>query len=167
VVYIELKNKKGIVLETMIDLEDFERVKNEDLSWHLKWAATNNSFYAKATKTIGKDENRKRKQATVHLHQFIMGGNIKYIDHENFNTLDNRKLNLSEVSNAKNLKHRLDANKNNKTTGIRNVSFDKSTGEYIVHLQVNGKNKALGRFFDLNEASLFAKEKRKEIYKEA
>ena len=61
--------------------------------------------------------------------------------------------------------NRIDANKNNKT-GFRNVCWVNSENKFRVQLQINGKNKVLGNFDDVNEANLFAIEMRKKYYKQ-
>jgi len=38
---------------TIIDTEDLERLKEENLKWHVKYAQNTRTFYAKATKYLG------------------------------------------------------------------------------------------------------------------
>ena len=87
------------------------------------------------------------------------------VDHKEHNTLDNRKKNLRICTDLDNNKHRSGINKNN-TSGYRNVTWDKSSNKWIVQLQINGKNKTIGKFDNVDEAGLFAELKRKEIYGE-
>lgn len=84
------------------------------------------------------------------------------VDHQNRNGLDNRRNNISLVNNQQNSINR-NMNKNNKT-GIRNVCF--FDNQYIIQLQINGKNKVLGKTKDLEEAGRIAKKMREKYYGE-
>jgi len=111
--------------------------------------------------------NNNQKSKLLLLHRIIMKiTNPKIIiDHENFNTLDNRKKNLRIIPCSNNSQHRKSKNSNNKS-GYRNVSWNKSINKWVVQLQINGKNTILGKFDDVEEANLFAIEMRKKYYKE-
>lgn len=85
------------------------------------------------------------------------------VDHINHNTLDNRRSNLRVTIDDYNLKHRRSKNKNN-SSGYRNVTFNKSTGKWLVQLQINGKNTRLGEFEDVHEAGKYAEKMRKIYY---
>ncbi|MBU3186524.1 hypothetical protein [Clostridium estertheticum] len=100
------------------------------------------------------------------LHRFVLGatGNVD-VDHENHNSLDNRKSNIIAKTRSKNMLNRNDLNKNN-TSGERNVCWIKARNKWVVQLQVNGKNTMFGCFKkdDKDKAIELAKLKRKEIY---
>lgn len=89
------------------------------------------------------------------------------VDHIHHDTLDNRKVNLRSTETIYNTKNRKSRNSNN-TTGYRNVIYNKTYKKkpYHVQLQVNGKNKVLGRFDDVDEAGEFAKQMREKYYGE-
>ena len=87
------------------------------------------------------------------------------VDHINHNTLDNRKCNLRVITQKKNLRNRNSRNINNKS-GYRNVSWNSRYNNWSVQLQINGKNKILGRFDNVDEAGRFAEEMRKKYYGE-
>lgn len=162
-VYILLKNRKGVELETVIDKNDFEKVRKLDLSWHLKWAKFTQSYYCKAGKYMGKVDG-KYKYKTIHLHDVILPLQDKVnnvIHHKNHITLDNRKSNLEEVSRKKNCLDRRGANPNG-TTGVRNVAYSK--GKYIVQLFVNSKLLICGKFDNLEEAKKCAEHNRSIYY---
>lgn len=154
--------KTGEILETLIDTEDLEKVRKTNLIWHGVWDIYSESYYAKATAY-------KQKPSTVSLHRIIMGVTEKHIkvDHENYDTLDNRKYNLRVTIQDKNLKHRNGKNSNN-TSGYRNVFWNKKDERWIVQLQVKSKNKILGRFKfnELEKAGEFAEEMRLKYYGE-
>lgn len=96
-----------------------------------------------------------------------MNANGKIVDHENHDTLDNRKSNLRVIADSNNSKNRRTRNSNNKS-GYRNVCWNERENKWIVQLQVNKKNTVLGRFHkeQLEEAGKFAEKMRKEIYGE-
>jgi len=137
-------------------------------SWGIDFSTTGlHCLYANASVYQGYDENGILKiNKTYKLHRLIMGVESKVrVDHINHNTLDNRKENLRIVSIMQNAKHRESKNKNNKS-GYRNVSLDKRANEWMVQLQVDGKNTCFKRFpYDkVDEAGTYAKIKREEIY---
>jgi hypothetical protein len=94
-----------------------------------------------------------------------VGNRRVVVDHKNYNTLDNRKKNLRVSSIDKNVKHRGRLNKNN-TSGYRNVTWSESYKKWIIQLQIDHKNKILGKFDDKDEAGRFAAEMRKLYYGE-
>ncbi|WP_144509889.1 hypothetical protein [Bacillus sp. FJAT-22090] len=159
---IFLSNKKGEEYETLIDTEDLAKVREQNLSWHLKWDKVLEQYYCKATKYLGVVEG-KYKYQTIHLHALVVDFKMQHIDHKNHNTLDNRKSNLIDTTAQKNLFNRIGANKNT-STGVRNVSFCKTTGKYLVQLQINRKNVLFGRFKELEDAILCAEENRAKYY---
>jgi len=87
------------------------------------------------------------------------------VDHENYDTLDNRKNNLRVTNDDKNTKNRSSKNSNNKS-GHRNVSWNGNT--WSVQIQVEGVNTILKRFKknQLEEAGLYAEEMRQKYYGE-
>ena len=158
---IELNRQKGKNLWAIIDLEDLDRVLNIPYTWFAKYDEDIDSFYA-ATSWYYPELKRSK---PVHLHQFIMNANGKVVDHENHNTLDDRKSNLRVIADSNNSKNRKTRNKNNKS-GYRNVSWDGY--KWVVQLQINKKNVALARFAyeDLDKAGAFAEEMRQKYYGE-
>ena len=80
-------------------------------------------------------ENRR----VVFLHKEIMKPETgQVVDHINHNKLDNRKSNLRVVTPSENSFNRKGANANNKSTGLRGIYFNKSTGYYQCDLTKNG-----------------------------
>ena len=158
---IELHRRNEENLWTIIDLEDLERVINFPYTWFAKYNHTNNEYYVVAS-VYQKDL---QKGKPVFLHQFLTNANGKDVDHKNNNSLDNRKINLRVVEESNNSKNRKGKNKNN-TSGYRNVSWDKKYNKWVVQMQINKKNKTLGRFDDVHEAGKFAEEMRQKYYGE-
>lgn len=156
---IELHRRNAENLWTIIDLEDLERVINFPYTWFAKYNHTNDEYYV--TASVYHPELQQTRP--IFLHQFLMDANGKDVDHENNNTLDNRKSNMRVVEESNNSKNRKSRNRNNKS-GYRNVSLIK--GKWVVQLQIDGKNKRLGSFDDVREAGKFAEEMRQKYYGE-
>jgi hypothetical protein len=160
---IYLQNKNHETLECLVDTEDINKLIELNKHWHTIYDKVLEHYYV-ATNVGFYDNNGKYKQTTIYIHKFLLNykGNGKYIDHKNHDTLDNRNNNLIVVSQKLNSKNRLEANKNN-VSGYRNVSF--AQGKWLVQLQIDGKNKVLGKFKTPEEANDFAIEMREKYYK--
>ena len=96
------------------------------------------------------------------LHRFVLDckGN-EIVDHINHNKLDNRKSNLRICSRAENNRNHILSKSN--TTGITGVCFDKSKNKYRAYIGVNGKQKTLGYFNDI-ESAIKEREKAESLY---
>jgi len=161
VVIIYIKRRTGEILETLIDLEDFPRIKELDYSWYVQWDKKLKSYYARTSVLLGR-ENGIGKRKSLLLHSFIMDAQKgQYVDHKNHNTLDNRKENLSLGTPQANSVNRKSKNSNN-NSGYRNVCwFDK---KWVVQISVNGKNLVCGKFDDVDEAGAWAEVMRQKYY---
>ena len=160
---IELNRRDAENLWAIIDLEDLDRVINFPYTWFARYHKNIDGYYAAVSMYLPE-----LKRATpVYLHQFIMNTLDNNVDHIKHNTLDDRKSNLRELTVEQNSRYREGKNKNN-TSGYRNVAWSKSEQMWIVQLQVNGKNKRLGKFpkEQLDEAGKFAEEMRQKYYGE-
>ncbi|PYE51560.1 HNH endonuclease [Paenibacillus barcinonensis] len=163
---MKLKNKKGVHLETVFNVDKLSEIEKLNLSWHLKWDNKTKSYYVKATETV-RDELGNRKQKTVHLHRLLMDVKdpLMYVDHINHDTLDNRIANMRVVNKKQNMCNRPQANRNSKS-GIRNVYWCKRTRKWTVQIQIEGINTIVGKFDDLKVADEFAKKMRAKHYGE-
>jgi hypothetical protein len=171
---IELRRWNKESLWAIIDLDDLDKVINYPYTWHSVYKEKTKSYYVAAT--VGYDEvdnvDENRNHYPLYLHQLIMNIDTKFhknvdIDHENHDTLDNRKENLRISYRVENSKNRNGRNTNNKT-GYRNVAYVPSNGNkpYIVQLIVDGKNKRIKSFSDVDEAGTYAEKMRNELYGE-
>lgn len=139
--------------------------------WHLRYAPNTRTYYAQASIRYRKPDG-KMGGKSKYLHIEIVNPEHDksiYVDHEDHDTLNNRKINLRRTINRKNLSHRNGANSNNKT-GIRNVNLVTVYGgkqEYWVQFCKNGErfkwDFPLSQF---DEAVKFADIKRQEIFGE-
>ena len=163
---IYLDKKDGTSMECKIDLEDLDKVLNFSNKWYSSYRKKIDGYYACANYYV-EDKNNNLKHKTMYLHRMILNisdRNIR-IDHIDYNTLNNTKSNL-RVSNAEtNSTNRSRINKNNKL-GYRNIC--EVGGKLIIQLQVDGKNKVLGKFEfeELDMAVSFAEEMRSKYYGE-
>jgi hypothetical protein len=144
----------------LVEIDDLYYLKSLGYRWCVKYDPKIDGYYAQ-TNIYTRDEHGKRINNPIKIHNVIMKTK-EIIDHIDCRkTLDNRRSNLRVTSNELNMKNRRGRNRNNKS-GYRNVSLIE--GKYIVQLQIEGKNKCLGRFEDVHEAGAFAKEMRKKYY---
>lgn len=140
---IMIINRQGVNFEILIDKEDIERINQ--YKWHLHLRKSD-MRYDVCANTYGKTSERKY----IILPRFLLNTPKDLtIDHINRNTLDNRKVNLRNVTRFVN-----NLNKSNNTSGCVGVTWDKSKQKW----QVTIKHKFLGRFVDFNEAVRVRKE---------
>jgi hypothetical protein len=98
----------------------------------------------------------KNKQRIAHRMAFLyMEGRLpkNYIDHINGDKADNRWQNLREATNSENQRNRLGTGSN---TGVKNVTFVPKRNKFQVSLKVEGKEKFIGYFDDIELAELAA-----------
>jgi hypothetical protein len=165
IVFIQKRN--GDIFEVKVDIEDIERLKNYGYAWQVVWDNNNQSYYARHSLAV-QNENGTWSYKVIFMHRFLSDAkDNEYIDHKNFDTLDNRKLNFRYTENNLNLKNRKGKNSNNKS-GYRNVSWISGENKWRVQLQINGKNTKLKDFSkdQVHEAGKFAKEMREKYYGE-
>lgn len=145
---IVINSKKYGQQITLIDLDDVKKVQN--FTWCVSYK-NGYGFYVTSTR---------RNTKCVQLHRLITNcpDNL-VVDHINHNTLDNRKSNLRNCTNAENTQNTIKPSKNNKTSGILNVYWDKKHGKWSVKITFNKKRYYGGGFTNLEEA----KEKAVEI----
>lgn len=164
IIIIRLNGEK---FEVLVDADKIPFLQELNYSWCINKDDIHNS-YARYTWHYIK-ENGEKATETRYLHHVVMEGwnYNQYIvyDHANRNTLDNRVKNLRVVDKHCNDKNRKGKNSNNRS-GHRNVSWNKSINKWVIQLQIDGKNKILGSFEDLDEAGRFAKEMRIKYYGE-
>ncbi|MEK4263669.1 HNH endonuclease [Paenibacillus sp. FSL L8-0499] len=157
---IILNRKNGMKLKALVDIEDIEVLLKIETTWVSQYSPLTKSYYVVAN---SKKENGKRTKFI--LHRIIMNTEKGMIvDHINHDTLDNRKQNLRLVTQSENQENRLGATRKSKT-GIRNVSYHKTSGLWVVVIGRNNKRVCLGHFKTLEEAEKVAIEGRKKLMK--
>jgi hypothetical protein len=165
-IIIYLKTRKGEISQTLIDIEDFEKVNKYRGTFFQKFDKYVNGYYAVICIYLG-TENKKPQYNIVRLNRIVMDcyDKDKLVDHILGDTLDNRKNNLRITDSSTNAFNRQRINSNNKS-GYRNVC--KIDNKWCVQLQINGKNTVLKTFplNQLDEAGAYAKEMREKYYGE-
>lgn len=129
------------------DKEDYELIK--DCCWWI-----NDNGYV----VTSLNNNKK-----IRMHRLVMGdvdSDIR-IDHINHNTLDNRKCNLREATNAENLRNGK-LRRTNKS-GVVGVSFDKQRNKWAASITVDSEDIYLGRY-DCIEDAIKARKEAEEKY---
>ena len=107
--------------------------------WSASYYANTDSYYAL------RKEGRKIDGKTIPMHRFILGlkpGDNLIADHENGNSLDNRRSNLRIVTGDQSSQNR-GMRRDNKT-GFKGVYFHKHTGKYTAQIRANKQTYHLG-----------------------
>jgi HNH endonuclease len=151
---------KGKTFEVLLDSSDFDKVKN--YKWFLTpYNKSSDLLRVRANVYLGKI-NGVKKNTSIYLHRLLLDPPKHLeVDHINNNPLDNRRSNLRIVNRSQNQQNKIGARKDNLSSGIRNVYFDKQLGKYKVVYRLNGKNHHVGVFEDIREAEKVAQEIRR------
>lgn len=144
-VFLMIKKKNGRELEFVIDLADLPILQKINKSWCANWSETSKTWYV-----YHKDCSLEYQ--AVLLHRLLMNTpDHLTVNHEDFDGLNNRRRNLSNVTRTVNqLHHRMQSNN---TSGYRGVVWDKSRGLYQARVKVEGKNRMIGRFKEKERAN--------------
>lgn len=145
---MKISLSKGQV--AIVDDAEFEKVSAFD--WCAKYVPCTKSFYAVRNESIVIGGVKKRR--TMSLHRFIMGlkyGDKRQVDHQNHDTLDNRRANLrvcTHVENARNVRMH-----SNNSSGYRGVTWNRDRKKWLAQAQLNSKQRYLGLFDTKEKAS--------------
>jgi hypothetical protein len=90
--------------------------------------------------------------------------NKRCVDHINNNKKDNRLENLRFVSSSENSMNRKISNRN--TSGIKGITFYKKYNKYRVRITINNKEKFIGYYKTLEEATIARKKTANELFGE-
>ncbi len=136
---IYLRNIKRLeIAKTIIDKKDFDKVKN--IKWHLDTTKSNGRNYVH-----GYVNNKK-----VKLHRYLLDSKInQQVDHKNRDTLDNRRINLREVSSSIN-SFNTNVSRRNKS-GVVGVWKTKSN-KWLSYIRKDKKLINLGTFKNFEDA---------------
>jgi hypothetical protein len=91
-------------------------------------------------------------------------GNLQCVDHINNNKTDNRLDNLRYATSQLN-NHNTRIRKDN-TTGVKGISFHKKCNKYYVRIMINKKQKHIGCFTTLEQATIARKKVANELFGE-
>lgn len=139
-VKVPIYNKHGDIVEyTLVDLDDFEKVMKVLLHFKI-----NTDEYKSISATLS---DKKKIQLSHYIYKKPKVGYI--IDHKNNNGLDNRKINLHEITNSQNSQNKKKTTKNTSSNYI-GVSRDTINNKWVSRCS----GKALGRFDNELDAAI-------------
>lgn len=147
---------KGITRTVLVDVEDLPKVSKIPGSWYAMDVGGKRGEKIYAGTTIG--------GVTIYMHKLILRSEPGLvIDHSNHDSLDNRKLNLRNVTLAQNGQNRKGAQRNNRNSGLRNV-YRTQSGKWFVQLNKDGKTYRYGNFETIEIANRVAEQAREWYY---
>lgn len=124
----------------IVDYSDYEHLSEFD--WRALWNEHTNSFYA--VRSIGRQ--------AIYMHRQILGcGPKEQGDHENHDTLDNRRKNLRIATHNQNEWNK--GLRKNNSSGYKGVSWSKHKRKWEAQIWFNGKGIYLGRFPTAEQAA--------------
>ena len=130
--YIKLTNSNKRVI---VNNEEYLELK--DYNWRL-----HNGYAVRSNRQINKIRLR---PTLIRMHRVIAKTpKGLFVDHINFNRLDNRKTNLRNISKKINNLHRKPSKIN--TSGYKGVSYSKRDKGWYAKARINGKTTNLGLF---------------------
>lgn len=132
-------------LVCQVDDDLFESLNQ--FKWFAYWNKDTQSYYAGR---MTRDENGKRYFLSMHRQILGFERGDPDVDHQNHDTLDNRKQNLRPATQGQNSGNRRKS-KNN-TSGFKGVSFKKSHKLWVASIRVNYKLRQIGYFRTPEEA---------------
>lgn len=129
-----------------VDDEDFELLSaHKWYAWRSHHAA---NFYAKRNV---REVSGNGRQTTLIMHRVIMGANKgEEVDHENHDTLDNRRKNLRRTTHQGNCKNMSLLSSN--TSGACGVRWCKRAKRWHARIKINGREVHLGFYADKDDA---------------
>ena len=136
--YIVLTDKyMNVTAQAIIDYEDY------DLVCGYKWYLNTTLGYVKS------DSKTKR----VFLHRLLMSAPVGlYVDHIDFNPLNNKKSNLRVCSSAQNAQHQRGLS--NSSSQYKGVSYYRPSKMWRARIKYNGEQKHIGHFVTEKEAAI-------------
>jgi len=129
-------------LETLIDTKDLPLVQQFPNTWF------KHSHCCKCSwRVIGYFYENRRKKRQIFLHRYIMNAPIGYeVDHIDHDSLNNCRSNLRAVTKSINQLNRIGAQRNNKSSGLRGVSYRKDANVWEGYFWINNKRYHVGFF---------------------
>lgn len=129
---------------TLVDRDDYERVAA------FKWGAKTQFGVTYACRKALACDCGYKKGSSVYLHQFLFGDGQQR-DHENGNSLDNRKHNLRVCTFRENMFNRKMRSDNR--IGFKGVRKCYRTARFAARIKAGGKDIHLGAFSTTDEAA--------------
>lgn len=136
--------RKGRKIECLIDTDQLEKINSFSGTWCAVKDSKSELIYVRG------DHVRNGCRKVIPLHRFIMQTPKELVvDHINHDPLDNRKINLRNVTRKQNAQNRKD--QRNNTSGARGVSWHKASKKWRVQISEDGRRTHVGSYsqFDL------------------
>lgn len=132
---------------TLVDTEDYAYLMQ--WHWYAWWNTHAHKFYAVRTMTLEQDGCRNR----VYMHRVIIGGiDGLHVDHEDQDSLNNRKYNLRPATASQNGFNR--PVQRDSASGLKGVHRDKRyKNSFTANIKVKGKRNHLGTFKTAEDAA--------------
>jgi hypothetical protein len=158
----ECGQERGVLSMKEIPLTNgfFAQVSDEDCEFlsQWKWRARmdGNAWYAMRKQHV-EYVNGKQIQKTILMHRLVLSRKLEcedfgLVDHIDGDGLNNCRENLRSATRKENGENRKNANKNNNSSGIRGVSFNKKAKKWVAHVSHNGRYIHVGSFSDIHAA---------------
>jgi hypothetical protein len=138
-----------------VDDEDYDRV-----SAH-KWCYSYGPNGGYAVRGIKVSVGKRKLQL---MHRFILGEPDGFVDHRDGDRLNNQRDNFRLATKAQNGFNR-GKNRNN-TSGRKGVVWRERLGKWLAQIQIDGKNRYLGVFKNIDDASAAYASAAKELHGE-
>lgn len=139
-------NYKGTILETEIDTSDLIIASSIAGEWRAALVKSTSGFYVVSRNNID------GKRSVISLSRLIMNASQgNDIDHINHDTLNNKRLNLREITHGQNMQNKKGPFTNSKS-GIRGVCWDKQNRKWHAQVKLQGKSLYSKLFKDIKEA---------------
>lgn len=141
-------NEKVLIL----DDDDYENLKSYNITLHRGGYAIRHI-------------QKENKSVVILIHREITNApSGMVVDHINGNKLDNRKENLRVCTQSQNSMNRRLFSKN--SSGHKGVSWCKTKRKWQAQIMLNGKQKTIGRFHNIEDAILAYKKASQELFGE-
>lgn len=129
----------------IVDSDDYERLMQ--YNWLAHWNEAAHSYYVQRIRHFSDGHD---KPAIIKIHRFILNDwTSPHIDHQNCDSLDNRKENLRPCTPSQNRFN--SRKKSDNTSGVKGVNW--RYGRWIARIQTRGARVYLGCFDTKEEAA--------------
>lgn len=153
---IIINSPKHGSMEALISTDKLDRAQEFVGRWCITWKGNAKSFYAQG---YAPWDGGKRESPL--LHRWITNAPKGMdVDHINHDTLNNTDDNIRICTQTENQQNRKGANSDNKSSGIRGVSWHRSSGKWQCYMRVNGKLIYFGCYDELADAKRVSEEAR-------
>ncbi len=139
-----MNTRKGEEITAIIDIEDIEKVSK------YRWGYGNGYAHAKVDGEL------------TTMHKLLLDAEV--VDHEDRDKLNNRRGNLREADKSKNSMNI--GIRNNNASGFTGVGFMKKLNKWRAYIKIDGKDKHLGSFENIDDAVRARLKAEKELFGE-